>query len=193
MSKISYYATATNRELEHGKMPDLSHNLESVRTYQWEMVFNASPGEGPIPNGLTLAAKQVSEIAHTGERIESNRVNDKFFYPGKVTPDEFTVVFDNLVLGDTATTLYEWFAQSNYDPRTGVFTQNFKEGKGAFKVNCQLFQLSNEGKPLRHIHLYGVYPTSWKPSEMNYSTNEFHTVSMSFSFDFAVQESNPNG
>lgn len=193
MPKISYYATATNRELEHGKMPDLSHNLEAIRAFQWELVFNCPTGEGPLPNGLTLAAKQVSEIGHAGERIVAERANDKFFYPGKVSPDELTVVFDNLVLGDTATTLYEWFSKSNYNPRTGVFTENFKEGKGSFKVNCQLFQLSNEMKPLRHIHLYGVFPTSWKASEFNTGTNEFHTLTVTFSYDFAVQETNANG
>jgi hypothetical protein len=192
MAKIDYYATAKERDLQHGHIPDLSHDLESIRRFQWELVFNCPTGEGPIPNGLTLAAKQVSPIGHAMERITSERVNDKFYYAGKVNTEPITVTFDNLVLGDTASVLYEWFA-SIYDPRTGILTDNFKQGIGNFKVNCQLFQLSNERKPIKHTHLYAVFPNSWKEGEFNYATNEFHTIEMTFSYDFAVQESNPNG
>ena len=41
MVRVDFYATAVNRELEHGKLPNLSHDLESVRAYQFELVFNA--------------------------------------------------------------------------------------------------------------------------------------------------------
>ena len=192
MANIKFYQTARERELQHGHIPDLSHDLESTRRFQWELVFNSPVSEGPIPNGLTLGAKQVTPIGMTMEKITADRVNDKFHYPGKSNTEEMTVTFDNLVLGDISSALYEWYA-TIYDPRTGFFTKNFKEGAGHFKVNCQLFELGNERQPIKHTHLYGVFPTSYKQTERNYATNEFHTLEMTFSYDFLVQESTPNG
>ena len=32
--------------------------------------------------------------------------------------------------------------------------------------------------------LFGVYPKAWKTAEFNYSNNDFHTVEMSFRYDF---------
>ena len=76
----AYYATQTNRTLNTGELPTLSHSLESFRAFQWEVEINLPAGmEGP--ETLTLAAKTVSQIAFTSEDIVVDRVNDKFFYP----------------------------------------------------------------------------------------------------------------
>ena len=86
----AYYATQTNRTLNTGELPTLSHSLESFRAYQWEIEINLPMGMDGAEN-LTLAAKQVSQVAFTSEDIVVERANDKFFYPGKVTPEELTI------------------------------------------------------------------------------------------------------
>jgi len=184
----AYYATHTNRTLNTGELPMLSHGLESYRTYQWEIeidVPNVVGGEIE-PEVLTLAAKSVSQIGFASEDIIVDRVNDKFYYPGKVTPEKITITFDNIVKGDVAQQLFDWMSNT-YNPIKGVFTPTFIQGVGFFKTAIRLYYLDNTMFPVKHTYLYGAYPTSWKLAEFNYGTNEFHTIEVEVRYDFAVQ------
>ena len=178
----AYYATQTTRTLTPGQGAGLSHNLESYRQYQWEIEIEV-PGGGD--EMLTLAAKQVSEIGFNSESISVPRVNDKFHYPGRVTPEDVTITFDNLVKDDVSSKLYDWMS-SVYDPVHGVFTPEFIQGQGYFKRQVAIYLLDNTMFPVKHIRLYGAYPKSWKLSELNYSGNEFHTLQVTLQYDFAV-------
>ena len=90
------------------QLPLISEKLDSVRAYQWEIHFFDIPGLGDTQD-LTLAAKQVSQVGFQVEDIEVNRVNDKVFYPGKPTPDELVVTFDNLLKDKVGVRLWNWF------------------------------------------------------------------------------------
>jgi len=62
------------------------------------------------------------------------------------------------------------------------------EPRGDFKSReLKIYQLDPHGKPLMTTKLFGVYPKSWKTAEFNYSNNEFHTIEMSFRYDFMDQ------
>tara|TARA_R110000765_G_scaffold417576_1_gene520224 strand:- start:40 stop:633 length:594 start_codon:yes stop_codon:yes gene_type:complete len=188
----AYYATQTNRTLNQEDTPMLSHGLESYRAYQWEVEIVLPKGINDEEK-LTLAAKQVSQIGFASEDIVSDRVNDKYFYPGKVTPDSVTITFDNIVKGEMAEKLFSWMSNT-YDPITGSFTPQFirgtastNTGAGGFKNHIMLYQLDNTMFPVKHVHLYGAYPKSWRLAEFNYTTNEFHTIEVEIRYDFAVQ------
>lgn len=182
--------------VEKNKIPLISKSLDSVRTYQWEIHFQGLPTGLQLAGGkikpLTLAAKSVSQIGYQVEDIEVHRVNDKVFYPGKASPDELTVTFDNLYQPHVADLLYRWF-QTVYDPVTG--TQGVASSpvttQPNFKDTAVVVLLDGAGKPIGGTKLYGIYPKSWKLAELKYaSTNEFHTVEMKFRYDVAVHYDN---
>lgn len=169
-------------------LPKISTQLDSVRTYQFEIRFYGLPpelaGQGV---DLTLAAKQVGPISLTADDIVVDRVNDKVFYPGKVSQEELTVVFDNLYLKNTSPTLWNWF-KSIYNPITGdttAFAAPGGAGNRSFKASkVTIVELDNTRNPHAAIELYGVYPKSVRFSEKNYSQNEFSTIEVSFRWDF---------
>jgi|TARA_R110001583_G_scaffold26509_6_gene95404 hypothetical protein len=181
----SYYATQTNRTLILGKSPGLSHSLESYRQYQWEVEIET--GQSGDNSVLTLAAKSVTPIQMQSEDIVAHRVNDRYYYPGLVAPEEVTITFDNLVEGQLAEQLFDWFS-TVYDPVHGVFTPEMLQGKGEFKRNIKIFQLDNTGFPVKHIHLFGAYPKVWKINDFTYGENNFHTIDVTLRFDFVTQE-----
>jgi len=170
------------------QLPKISTEIDSVRTYQFECRFAGLPPtfEGEADN-LTLAAKQVSPINVSVEDIVVDRVNDKLYYPGKYTPENVTITFDNLYVQQSSPALWNWF-KSIYDPVTGDMTQFAAPGGtgvGGFKAQkLQITELSNTQEPHSCIELYGVYPTGIRFSEKNYSTNEFSTIECTFRFDF---------
>lgn len=187
----SYYKTKYGREFEPGKgLPIISTDLDSVRAYQFEVHFLGLPGEVTNQQDLTLAAKKIQGLSMASEPIVVDRVNDKIHYPGKVTPEEVSITFDNLYMRETASDLWRYF-KSIYDPITGEMTKNAQPGGGAgstFKAEkVEIIQLDNTSEPHSTIELYGVYPTSWSASELNYATNDFHTIEVTFRYDFMQQ------
>ena len=121
MADYSIYqdVTTTRRnaagDSDLNKLPVVSTDLDSVRSYQWEIQFDIAtmkknstyPFTGDT---LVLAAKQVTGLSFAFADIEVHRMNDKVFYPGKVAQEEVTVTFDNLLKGSAGIQFYEYLA-----------------------------------------------------------------------------------
>ena len=189
MPQQSIYKTDYRANFDPGRtLPKISTQLDSVRAYQFECRFYGLPQAlVGSQQDLTLAAKQVSPVGGSMEPIVVERINDKVYYPGKVTYDEVTITFDNLYLKNTTPALWEWF-KTMYDPLTGDMTKLAAPGgpgNRTFKANkMTVIELSNTRDPLAYIEFYGLYPQAVRFSEKNYSTNEFSTVEVVFRFDF---------
>ena len=188
--------------------PRLSHALESFRAYGWEIQIPQFAGAlSQVPglennDRLTLACKKITQPGFMVEDIEVHRVNEKFYYPGKPSPDEITVTFDNLIKGDIADALFAWI-RSVYDPVYGIHYAGLGNGTSdvnqspeglagltqspIFKRTVTIWQLDAHRNPITHVNLYGCYPKGWKLGEFNYETNDFHTIEMALRYDFAVQ------
>lgn len=194
----SYYKNKYGREFTPGQgLPTISTDLDSIRAYQFEIHFFGLPEDITNQTDLTLAAKKVGGLEMKNETIVVDRVNDKVHYPGKTTPGELTVDFDNLYLRETASDLYRFFRHT-YDPITGEMTKSAQPGGQAgstFKADkVEVVMLDNTLTPHSVVELYGVYPTSWSAAEFNYSTQQFHQLTVNFKYDFmnVFNYSNPS-
>ena len=183
----SYYKDKYGREFTPGQgLPTVSTDLDSVRAYQFEIHFFGLPEDVTNSTDLTLAAKRVSGLEMKNDVIQVDRVNDKLFYPGKTTPGELVVDFDNLYLKETASDLFRYFRHT-YDPITGEMSKSASPGGSGstFKADkVEIVMLDNTLVPHSTIELYGVFPTAWAASEFNYATNQFHQLSVNFKYDF---------
>ena len=184
----SYYKSKYDRNFTPGQgLPTISTDLDSVRAYQFEIHFTGLPADVTNQSDLTLAAKKITGIEMSSEAIVVDRVNDKVHYPGKVTPGDLAVTFDNLYLREAASDLWRYF-KSTYDPITGEMTKNAQPGGQAglsFKADkVEIVMLDNTMTPHSTVELYGVYPTKWAAAEFNYATNDFHTLDVTFKYDF---------
>lgn len=192
---VSYYKEKYGRNFTPGQgLPTASTDLDSVRSYQWEIHFLGL--DDKVLDGvenqtdLTLAAKKITGLEMASEPIVIDRLNDKLYYPGKVTPGDMIVTFDNLYLRETASDLWRMF-KSTYDPITGEMTKAAQPGgqQGvSFKYEkVEIVQFNNSLEPHATLELYGVFPTKWAFGEFNYSTNDFHTIDVTFKYDFMNQ------
>ena len=184
---------------EGSNRPAISTMLDSIRAYQWEVTFKGFSAEDDFPDTikkpLTLAAKQVNGIGMSVEDIEVNRVNDKVYYPGRPSMEEAVITFDNLAKTQVDKLLYEYMAKV-YDPRSGVLGDvdgTAGATGGSVKQEIQLLQLLGDGSPRNVIRLFGAYPKQITHGEYNYSTNEFHTIEMTFRYDFFINTKNKAG
>jgi len=179
---------------------ELFHRYDSYRTYSWLLRINdlggvvgsiaSTLGLADPDNVLTLAAKQVGQIGYNVDDILVDRVNDKFYFPGRPATEETVVTFDNLLKGDAARGLWNWM-RTTYDPITGTHSasvlSNFGgvviEGGGGFKRTVDVVLLDHQRQPQWVARLYGCYPKNWRLAEFNYSTNEFHAIEVTLRYD----------
>jgi len=178
MAKKLYYRDDFRADQPSDRnLPVISRDLDSIRAYQFEVEFR-----GKLDDRIyRLAAKQFSPAGMSVDDITVQRINDKVYYPGTVSQDEITITFDNLIQDDVGKSLWEWF-KGTYNPLTGDL------GDGDNKINrMSVIQLNHDRSLHSSVEYYGVYPKSWKPAERNYSTNEFHTIEVTFRFDFMEQ------
>lgn len=193
----SYYKEKYGRDFTPGQgLPTVSTDLDSVRAYQFEIHFFGLPEDVTNSTDLSLAAKRVSGLEMKNDVIQVDRVNDKLYYPGKSTPGELVVDFDNLYLKETASDLFRYFRHT-YDPITGEISKTAAPGGSGttFKADkVEIVMLDNTLVPHSTIELYGVFPTAWAASEFNYSTNQFHQLTVNFRYDFmnTYNYSNPS-
>jgi hypothetical protein len=186
----SYYKDDYGRRFTPGQgLPVVSTELDSVRTYQFEVHFFGLPDGVTNDKDLTLAAKKVNGVGIKNNFITVDRVNDKLYYPGKVQTEDLKITFDNLYLRETASDLWKYF-KSIYDPITGEMTQDTRPGGAnpTFKADrMEIVQLDNAMTPHSTVELMGVWPISWRATEFNYQTNDFHALEVDFKYDFLHQ------
>jgi len=200
MAETSFYAdqpagganqAATKRNLytlESGQLPVVSTNLDSVRSYQWEVRFDLTPMgnvDNNLPNSFTLGAKVVQGLGYSFQDIEVHRMNDRVYYPGKVQQEEVTITFDNLLTGvgnlqDPMANLHTYLS-TVFDMNTGFYTES---PTGTYKSSLKILEFDGQGKVRQVIELKGVYPKSFMKGEKNYSTSEFDTIEVKFRYDF---------
>lgn len=185
----SIYKNDLRANFTPGKtLPKVSTKLDSVRAYQFECRFYGLPVEVlGSQQDLTAAAKQVSPIGGSVDDIVVDRLNDRLFYPGKFSPEEVTITFDNQLLSNTSPALWAWF-KSIYDPLTGDLVKASAPGgpgNKSFKAaKLTIIELDNTNEPHAFVEMYGVFPKSVRFSEKNYATNEFSTLEVTFRFDY---------
>jgi hypothetical protein len=173
----SYYQSEFRTSVGKGgsTVPQISTAIDSVRTFQFEVQFTNSPAG----QKATLAAKKVTAAAITNEPIVVDRINDKVYYPGKTTPEEITVTFDNLLSPAMSPKLFEWF-KGTYDPETGKLAG----AADAKNTTMSIVMLDGDMNPVSEAMFVGVFPTKFSLSEFQYSENQFHTVEVTFRFDY---------
>lgn len=171
---------------ENRNLPKLSTNLDSIRTYNFEIRLTNVPfissrtgRDGVSP--IILGAKKVSSSGHKIEPIAVRRLNDTFYYPGGADSEELIITFDHLILEPAVKNVYNWLQNATYNPATGI-SPGSNDTKAAI---LDILYLDNARETSKAVSYYGCFPVSFKPAEHNYSTNnEFHTFEATFRYDF---------
>jgi len=170
-------------------IPKLSQQLDSIRAYNFEIrIRNAPISRSYATDDVVLAAKKVTSSGHKVETIPVRRLNDTYYYPGGADSDELTITFDHLLKADAIAGVYSWFQNGAYNPATGIVAG----AERAKSTIMDVLYLDNARNVLKVVTYYGIFPTSFKPSEANYSTNnEFHTFEVTFRYDFMTYFAEP--
>ena len=141
MTRSSYYANNLNRNLnENDGLPVISQDLESIRSYQWEITF-FPPAEVEVPLGfskpLTLAAKNV------GDNLLRTKAGWQLYKYFQTVYDPLTGEFSSTFLdnpGQYKTTAEILELDGQMDPVSlvklvGIYPKKFSKAEKAYATN----------------------------------------------------------
>ena len=114
-------------------------------------------------------------------------MKDKVFYPGKISQDELTITFDNLLRGGVYQNSLQTTGATCLDLLSRVW--DMSTGEGLVNINSAkrpitLKEFDIYGNIRQVYEVIGAYPKSWTKGEKNYATSEFDTVEVKFRWDF---------
>lgn len=166
---------------QNRSLPSLSTNLDSIRTYNFEIRISGPLLSNNDKQSFILGAKKVTSSGHKIEPIAVRRLNDTFYYPGGADSDELIITFDHQLETKAVDAVYTWLKNGAYNPETGLSPQA-DLGK---QTILDIMYLDSGRNVSKVVSYFGCFPVSFKPSEHNYNTNnEFHTFEATFRYDF---------
>ena len=166
------------------------NSLDILRSYNWELVI-------PDIGSVSESAKDIEDLiirvriaalpSRGNEKIESNFMGMKQFFPGKPTfTNSISVTFEELEDQLVSKILYEWANKTfnvQINSPTGGMSQ--AEKKRDLAKNIKILQYGNNGELLEKTYeLFNCFIENIEEITLDYTSNESVKVPVVFSYDF---------
>ena len=162
------------------------------RNYRWLVSFGS--GAGPIQEPIKWWAKTVNVPSFDVSEVEHNFLDNKYYYPGRVSWTEITLTLVDPA-GDPVDTVAETLnllSLSGYkikdNPNGGAGTnatisknQATQAGLGDLMIEV----LDPNGTAIETWNLNNVFIKAAKFGDLDYSNDELRTIEMTIRYDWA--------
>lgn len=151
-------------------------DIEPKRNNRWVMEF-------PADLGLSEWVVQTSARPKIAlNTTEVHFMNSSTFLPGRVTWEGITVTFIDPIGPSSSQKIMDWIRQ-HYESATGRMGYATQ-----YKKNIVLKMLDPAGNPVEKWVLYGTYVEGGDFGDLDYSSDDLSTISLTLKFDRAILE-----
>lgn len=168
----------------------LKNAPDIVRSYNWEVII---PDIGSVSESVKdiddlVVRARITELPSRGvEKIESNFVGMKQFFPGKPTfSNQIPITFEEFEDQLVSKAMYEW-ANKIFDVRsnspTGGVAQVDKKREIAKDIIINQFDYNGENLQ-RSYKLFNCFIENIEAISLDYTSNESIKIPVVFSYDF---------
>lgn len=165
-------------------MPLNDMTADALNAYEPQRSNNALLYITGVPNIqiIELSIQQFNVPKRTMGKIELAYLNEKRKYAGVPEYDDLTCSFKDLVNADTAAAIYAWTQLVHDDIKgtTGLKTKYAKDGYIRF------FGPDGDAQWDRDWDLFGIWPMSMDPSDIDMTSDQQVLLSVQFSVDKAI-------
>ena len=134
-----------------------------------------------LPTNLMFMVQGMPLPSSENEVLSVKFGNSVIKLPGPASFSEGEITFRDSIDLDTEQSLYDWRLMV-YDPVTE------RIGKSTnFKKNAMITEYSPDGSVGRQWKMEGVWPSAFKPGEMNNDGSEIKTMSLTLQYDRAYR------
>lgn len=114
-------------------------------------------------------------------RKELDYINTKRYYAGKYAWETMDITLNDPIVPSGAQKVNEWLRQ-HYESTTGIAGYS-----SAYKKNIVLNMLGADETIVEEWKLYGTFIENVNWNDLDYSTDDFADISVTLSYDYAVQ------
>jgi len=160
---------------------------EPKRNYRWLLRFK---------DDIVWWAKTVTVPSYEVSETEHDFMDNKFYYPGRVTWSEISMTLVDPVSPDATSDTLEILTDAGYLVKTldsvklgnaGVGTLSKKKATGALKT-IRMDLMNADGKVLEQWTVHNAFLKSAKYGDLDYSNDELRTIEMTVRYDWASCE-----
>ena len=158
------------------------------RKHRFTVTFNGI--QSSTGGNLAWFAKTATKPGYTINSVEHKYLGHTFYYPGSVQWDEMTLTLVDPVDPDVTATFADIATQSGYTPPTDANAlQTISKAKASFALGTVIItQLDADGAPVEEWTLWNAFLTSVKQDDLDYTSDELTTTTITMRFDWARVE-----
>jgi hypothetical protein len=166
-----------------------TNNVEPKRNFRFQVQLGGT--DAPIlwwAKTVTIPAYDVSEVEH-------NYLDNRFYFPGRVTWNEVSMTLVDPISVDAVTQTNKILEDMGYAVKandTNKVTMSKKKAANGPLPAVVISVLNADGKPIEVWTLRNAFLKSAKFGDLDYSSDDLRTVEMTVRYDWAQCDTSGN-
>ena len=162
-----------------------TNDVEPKRNFRFQVqITNLADG-----NDVLWWAKTVSVPSFDVSEVEHNHLDNKYYFPGRVSWSEVSLTLIDPISIDAVTQTNQLLVNSGYvipaAPNTSLETLSKK--KASLSIGDVVISvLNSDGTPIEVWTLKNPFIKSAKYGDLDYSSDELRSIELSFRYDYAI-------
>lgn len=168
-------------------LPKADNTIETARAHRWIVELSATTDYGDLSE-ITLYAKTCQRPSFEVDIITIHHQAEEIYRPGKYRWNPIDIVFYEYLKGTdrysnkTSRELYKWWT-------TAISTDHKqKPVTDINSVTATIAELDGEGRISRKYSLYNCKLIKVSPSDLDYTSSEISTNTVTIKYDYAIEE-----
>jgi len=163
--------------------------MEYARRHRW--VINILEPLGSVRDGILIYAHKCGRPVPEVDQIKIHHGQDEIYRPGKNRWSPIDISFyekapgQDKLINETAQRLYRWFAQT-----TIITAQSIQGDLSTYLKSTTVKMVDGAGNGIWNYFLYNSWPMKITPTELDYADTSLGEITMTLSFDKAVESEN---
>lgn len=171
-----------------------SNNVEPKRNFRFQVQFTGISDDGDSGSDVLWWAKTVTTPAFEVSEVEHNYLDNKFYFPGRVSWNEVSLTLVDPISVDAVAQTNKLIESQGYvvpANEGSVVTMSKKKGTTAIgDIVITIF--GAEGAVVEKWNLNRPFIKSAKFGDLDYSSDDLRTVELSVRYDWATCDTSLN-
>jgi|9_EtaG_2_1085328.scaffolds.fasta_scaffold05166_2 hypothetical protein len=177
-----------------------SNNVEPKRNFRFQVQFTGLSADGDTTSDILWWAKTVTTPAFDVSEVEHNYLDNKFYFPGRVSWNEVSLTLVDPISVDAVSQTNKLLEAQGYKvPANEGMVETMSKNKGTVALGNVLITIFGaEGNIVEQWLLNNPFIKSAKFGDLDYSSDDLRTVEITVRYDWATcdtggNDKSPNG
>ena len=171
-----------------------SNNVEPKRNFRFQVQFTGLSADGDTTSDILWWAKTVTTPAFDVSEVEHNYLDNKFYFPGRVSWNEVSLTLVDPISVDAVSQTNKLLEAQGYKvPANESMVETMSKSKGTVALGSVFITIFGaEGDIVEQWLLNNPFIKSAKFGDLDYSSDDLRTVELTVRYDWATCDTEGN-